>query len=124
MKRPKFERNKINRLIKTYGETLIFERDELNDLKEPTGEKEQIPVNGLFHQEVGHVTVLAQDSASLQTKPSPYVLALYEDGSKVKQGDMVSIGDNTYTVAGVTDFGNWGIAVDISLEVKLYGKIS
>ena len=116
MKAPKFEKSKISRLIKAQGLSYTFNRDELNEFKEPTGAVSAMTVHGVFHQQAQHITVISADAASVQQKQSPFVLALYDEARNIHQGDYVFINGVRYNVNGLTDIGNWNIAIDISLE--------
>ncbi len=118
MQAPRFEKNKFARLIRVNGIDYTFYRFVLDKFKELTQEKIEISVRGVFHETVNHVTVLTSDSATVQSKPSSYILCLYNDTTKeIQQGDKVNIKDKEYSVAGVTDLNNWGIVLDISLEL-------
>ncbi len=118
MKAPKFERNKFARLIRVNGIDYIFSRPRLDEYKEPMQEKISILVRGIFHETVSHITVMTSDSATVQDKPSPYILCLYNDITKeIKQGDEVIINNKQYHVTGINDLNNWGIVLDVSLEL-------
>lgn len=117
MQAPKFELNKIRRLIRVQGVQYTFYQDELNDFNEPTGGTSAITVQGIFHQTTSHVTVVASNASSVQTKPSPYILTLYTEAEGIRQGDYLTIDGTRYKVNGLTDVNNWHIATDISLEV-------
>lgn len=117
MKSPIFELNKIRRLIRTSGVEYAFLRDGLDEFKEPIEAVSVATIKGVFHQTTQHISVVASDAASVQTKQTPYILALYDDAKEVQQGDYTYIRGKRYTVNGVLDVNNWGIALDISLEV-------
>lgn len=116
MKAPKFEQNKVARLIRVQGVKYVFERPKLDDFKEPTGETEATELKGVFHQTTNHITVVGTDASSVQNKQSPAILALYEDAKGLKQDDVVVINGTKYLVTGLLDIGNWNIVMDISLE--------
>ena len=44
------------------------------------------------------------------------ILCLFEDGNKIKQGDMITIAEKTFRVSGVLNIQNYSIVADISLE--------
>ena len=117
MKTPKFEQNKVSRLIRTAGVEYEFKRDSLNEFKEPTGEAVSVAVvKGVFHQFTEHISITGADAASVQSKQVPYILALYADAKDIKQGDYTVINGTKYLVNGVNDVMNWNIVIDISLE--------
>lgn len=116
MKAPTFELNKIRRLIRVAGLPYTFQRDVINEFKEPTGETTSIEVKGIFHEITQHIAIVAEDSASVRDKNTSYILALYSDAKDIQQRDFVVISGRKYYVNGVRDINNWHIAVDISLE--------
>ena len=107
-----FEANKIARLIKVQGASYVFKRDTLNNFKEPTGETMDTCINGVFHEQIQHITV----TATVRQKMSSYILALYTDTKDIQQGDYVYIDGRKYLVNGINNISNWDVAVDISLE--------
>jgi hypothetical protein len=117
MKTPKFELNKLKRLVRTNGEIYNFEREILDKFKEPTGAVSVTVIHGVFHQTTEHILVTGTDAASVQDKTSPFILALYDEAKDIKQGDKVTINDKVYNVSGVTNPGEFNLALDISLEV-------
>lgn len=116
MQAPKFELNKIRRLINTAGVNYTFERAKLDEFKEPAGYAPIAVIKGVFHQTTQHVSIIASDASSVQSKQTPYILTLYEDAKDLQQGDMVQINGMEYTVTGMLNINNWDIAIDISLE--------
>lgn len=116
MKTPRFELNKVVRLIRTHGASYEFHRDTLNEFKEPTGAASKISVNGVYHEQSQHLVLTEADAASVRQKQSPYILTLYSQAKGIKQGDYVFINGLKYTVVGMNNIGNWNLALDISLE--------
>lgn len=119
MKTPKFELNKMVRLIRTQGVSYDFQRDTLDEFKEPTGAASTIRVNGVYHEQSQHLTLTEADAASVRQKQSPYIFALYSEANGIEQGDYVFINGKKYTVNGLNNVGNWNIALDISLEEQV-----
>ena len=111
-----FEANKIARLIKVQGASYVFKRDILNNFKEPTGETLDTCINGVFHEQIQHITVTGTDAATVRQKMSSYILALYADAKDLQQGDYVYIDHRKYLVNGLNNISNWDVAIDISLE--------
>lgn len=120
MKAPKFELNKISRLIRVQGVEYNFQRRKLNEFNEPTEEAVSVAiVKGVFHQTTKYISIDVADAASVQSKQVPFILALYNDAKDLKQGDFTIINGIKYSVNGLTDIGNWNIAIDISLEATV-----
>lgn len=116
MKPPKFELNKISRLIRTSGVEYTFNRAKLNEFREPTEEVSITTVKGIFHETTSHISVVSSDSSSVKSKQVPYILALYDAAKDLAQTDYVFINGKKYIVTGLVNIGNWNIVVDISLE--------
>lgn len=117
MKAPKFEEYKIRKNIDVYGINFSFNRDILNDFKEPTGEVKTTQVKGIYHTSSSHITVVGSEDSSIQTKDSPAILILYNPEIDIKQNDWVEYNGKKYIVTGVNNWYEWNIALDISLEV-------
>lgn len=114
-----FGRELILRNINTHGQEFTFERDERNKYGEPTGAKTTVAtVKGLFHQSRGFMTKNVSDGTVSRSKPQPQILCLADaDVKLVQQGDTLEYLGQLYTVVGVDDVNNLGIACDISLEL-------
>lgn len=117
MKAPKFEEYKIRKNIDIYGINFSFNRDVLNDFKEPTGKVKTTQVKGVYHTSSSHITVVGSEDSSIQTKDSPAILILYNPEIDIKQNDWVKYNGKKYIVTGVNNWYEWNIALDISLEV-------
>ena len=116
MRTPKFELNKLVRLIRTHGVPYEFQRDGVDEFKEPVKAASKISVNGVYHEQSQPLTLTEADAASVRQKQSPYILALFSEANGIKQGDYVIINGLKYTVVGTNNIGNWNLALDISLE--------
>lgn len=55
----------------------------------------------------------------VQSKKVPTILTLKENAIGIEQGDYTEIAGNKYKVTGVLDVQNYGIVVDISLEMEV-----
>ena len=112
------QRAKLKRIIDSQGKSYKVYRDGLNKLKEPDGSRVNVAtIFGLWHESQGYVTVTKDESAKVRSKPYPQILILYDGDLDIRQDDYVLVGDVKYTVTGVHDPTNLGIALDISLEV-------
>lgn len=119
MNRPLFLKNKISRLLKVNGLEYTFTSMRKDEYNQPI-DGETIAVKGIYHESNSFITVNTSDSASVQRKKSPMILTLLDDTVKmIKQGDKVSINSVLYTVSGILDIQNYGVAADISLEMEV-----
>lgn len=112
-----FERHKVLIFLKRYGKQFCFYRQGKNEYGEPTGNKEEISVLGVFHEGAIYVSQNTNDGTKSRSKPQPQILILSDDNCKIKNGDNLQYGNNLYEVTELQDFNKLGIAFDISLEV-------
>lgn len=114
----KFLKHRVERALAMNGQKFSFIpmlRDEYNQLKQSST---TIEVFGMYHEQNSFISVTSSDAASVQRKKSPMILTLLDDNvKKLKQGDVLFLGDTRYTVSGILDIQNWGIVADISLEM-------
>lgn len=122
MNHPNFQLSKVKRLIAVSGQEFSFERPGLNDFNEPTGTAETVVITGVYHETSSFITLATSEASITKTKPSPQILALYTDASKLKSGDKVLYRNHTYKVTGWKDLMEAGVVADISLEVVDDGK--
>lgn len=121
MKAPLFLENKIKRLLKTNGIAYTFTSIRTDEYNQPTTEGgEEISIVGVYHEQNSFISVNSSDAASVQKKKSPMILTLLDDSVKrLKQGDVVLIGERMYRVSGILDVQNYGVVADISLEMEV-----
>lgn len=114
-----FGKELILRNIKAHGQTFVFKRQGKNTFGEPNGTETVVAsIEGLFHQSRSYITKNTSDGTISRTKPQPQILCLVSDSTKlIKQGDILFLSDNKYTVTGVDNLGELDMACDISLEV-------
>lgn len=114
-----FGREQIARNIRTHGQTFVFVRDHQNTFGEPDGTQTEVTtVQGLFHQTRQFITKNVSDGTISRSKPYPMILCLVnEDSGKIQHGDKFEYCNKIYTVIGVDDVNNLGIAYNISCEV-------
>lgn len=117
MHQAEFQKSKVRRLIVAQGQEFLFSRPGKNEFGEPTGTAETVSIKGVYHESIGYVTRTSSEGSRVRSKPSPMVLALWDDGSKVKLNDSLSLQGKKYKVIDVKDIGESKVAVDISLEV-------
>ena len=120
MKTPKLQAHKIKRMIDTLGLEYTFKRDQLDQYKEPTGEKTDVAnLKGIMHSSANYVSKSASDATIIQSKQSPQILTNDIAAKNLNINDEVTINNKIYKVSGVTDINCLGLAFDISLEVVL-----
>ena len=115
----KLQQGVLRRQIKQNGKEYVFYRYGKNKFGEIDKEvKEEININGIFHESNGYVSVTTEDGAQYRSKKSPMIIAAFEDASKILIGDFLEYNGKVYEVTEITDINDFGIAGDISLEVK------
>ena len=113
-----FDIAKIKRAIKTHGQSFIFSRYALDSYGEPTTNKTQTTVEGLFHQTRGYITKNVTDGTIARSAPQPQILTLFsETSASLAIKDEVTYCGQTYTVTGLNNIGNLNAVIDISLEM-------
>lgn len=117
MNHPNFQKNKVERILLSQGQEFSFNRPGKNEFGEPTGTAETVRIKGVYHESIGYVTRTSSEGSRVRSKPSPMILTLWEEGSKIKLNDSLLLQGKEYKVVDVKDIGESKIAVDISLEV-------
>lgn len=113
-----FLKNKIQRQLQLNGQDLTFVRYGVDEYKQISDEvKESINIRGLFHTTNSYIKNADTEGARLVSKPQPMILALYEDGNKIQKDDEVEMQGRKYKVTASNDINNFGVAIDISLEL-------
>lgn len=118
MKPAKFLENKIKRQLSCNGIEYTFIRRGEDAYHQPTEEKPQIKITGIYHEKNSYISESGADSSKITSKPVPMILGLWSEISQIKNGDIVFIGSFEYQVTGVSNIQNYNIAGDISLELK------
>lgn len=113
---PKFQLNKVQRLLKTQGELFHFNRPAKNDFGEPNGETVSIDIRGVYHESSSYVSKTATDATTIRSKASPMLLCLWDDATKLFHTDELSFRGKKYRVNGITNIGEANVAADVSLE--------
>lgn len=119
MKVTSFEQNKAVRLINTQGAKFTFFRSTIDEFKEPTEEEKVAEIKGVFHRLSSHISVIGMNASTVQSKRTPYILALYPEAKELQQGDIVYINGRKHKVTGATNIGEMNTILDISLEEVL-----
>ena len=115
-----FDISKIKYILNMHGQMYEFKRKSTDDFAEETDDEpiSVTTVKGLFHQVRGHIDKQTSDGTIRRSKPQPALLVLInEDTQKILLQDFVVINETTYTVTGINNINNMGIAFDISMEM-------
>lgn len=118
-----FEEAKLARAIRVYGNSFNFSRPIMDEFKELTGKTAPIlTVQGIYHEQVSHLTLTVEDRGAVPTKVQPYIMALAKDvldstgKALLQQGDTVEYKGHNFKVVGITNLSLVDIVCDISLE--------
>lgn len=118
MNEPLFLKHRMERLLKCKGKEYLFISKGEDEFHQPIDNSE-FSIVGVYHEQNSFIRVSNTDAASVQRKKSPMILTLFENLGCLKQGDTVTINSIEYAVAGILDIQNYGIAADISLEMRV-----
>jgi hypothetical protein len=119
MKTPAFEANKLRRLIRVQGVSYTFFHPKENEFGEALEKAVETQVHGVLHSTSQYISVTHAESASVQEKNSPMILALFEEAKNIQQGDYTVINDTRYNVTAVSNVAEWNVIADISLEAVM-----
>lgn len=115
MEAKSFQVNKVARALKRSGREFVFERAVLNKFGEPTEQKKEIKIIGLFHETTSYISKSAVDASIIVKKSSPMILCI--DFNGVQKGDKLVFNGKSYLVNEVKDLLESNAMFDISLEV-------
>lgn len=115
----KFEVYKLVRELKRCGRWYTFLREGKNQYGEPDGTPAHVCcVPGLYHEQNSNVELVAGDTTQIRTKKIPMILCLCEPETlALRQGDYMILHGKKFVVTGVVDVQEWGLILDVSLEV-------
>ena len=111
-----FQLNKVRRLIKTQGRSVVVTRQERNKFNEPNGEAEVFTIKGVFHETTSYLSKTGSDGSTVRAKPSPMLMCLWEDIQKVQHTDQMVINNHTYNIGEIKNLCEADVVGDISLE--------
>lgn len=118
-----FQLNKVRRLIKTQGRSVVVTRQEKNKFNEPNGEAEVFSVKGVFHETTSYLSKTGTDGSTVRAKSSPMFMCLWDDAIKLKHTDKVSMNSHTYNIGEIKNLCEANLVADISLEeVQISGS--
>lgn len=111
-----FQLNKVRRLIKAQGRSVVVTRQERNKFNEPNGEAEIFSVTGVFHETTSYLSKTGSDGSTVRAKPSPMLMCLWDDIKKLKHTDQVILNNRTYNIGEIKNLCEADVVGDISLE--------
>ena len=117
MKASNFLLHRLQVQLNMRGIEYVFGRQALDKFGQPSDDtEEQIKLKGIYHESNSYIQTTGSDATIIRTEKSPMILCLFEDGNKVKQGDIITIEGKMFKVSGVLNIQNYSIVADISLE--------
>ena len=111
-----FQLNKVKRLIKVQGRSVVVTRQKKNKFNEPNGEAEIFSVTGVFHETTSYLSKTGSDGSTVRAKPSPMLMCLWDDIKKLKHTDQVILNNRTYNIGEIKNLCEADVVGDISLE--------
>lgn len=123
MRAPAFQLNKVRRLIKEQGRSIVVTRQSLNKFNEPNGEAEVFTLTGVFHETTSYLSKSGSNGSTVRTKPSPMFLTLWESIGFLHVADKVTLNNKQYIIGEIKNMAEANLVADISLEeVQNSGK--
>lgn len=123
MKAPLFEQAKLKRFLATHGVEYTFSRNEKDKFKEQNGAALVAKFVGVYHETTSTVMITGTEAAQIRSKPTPMILTDWENAKVLLPGDYVELNGKKYNVISVSNYQNWDIFGDISMEVVDGGTI-
>lgn len=111
-----FQLNKVKRLIKSQGRSVVVTRQERNKFNEPNGEAEIFNITGVFHETTSYLSKTDSDGSTVRAKPSPMLMCLWDDIKKLKHTDQIILNNHTYNIGEIKNLCEADVVGDISLE--------
>lgn len=111
-----FQLNKVRRLIRVQGQSVVVTRQNRNKFNEPNGEAEVFNVTGVFHETTSYLSKTGSDGSTVRAKPSPMLLCLWDDIKRLKHTDQIILNNRTYNIGEIKNLCEADVAGDISLE--------
>lgn len=109
-----FQINKVAKALKRSGQEFTFERPVLDKFGEPTEQKKEIKIIGLFHETTSYISKSVADASIIAKKSSPMILCINFNG--IQKGDRLAFNGKSYLVNEVKDLLESDAVFDISLE--------
>lgn len=118
----KFELYKLQRELKRAGNNYAIKRYQANQYGEPDTSVEPTEIGQLraiYHEQNGTIQYTVGEGSMSRTVKLPMLLCEYSAWTElgIRTGDFVNVNGKHFTIVGITNIAEWGIAGDISLEV-------
>lgn len=111
---------KVKREIVIHGSSYEVYKDVLDEYNEKTDEQVKVgTIKGLFHISKGYIAEAIQDGTRTHSKGQPMLLMTCEESQSVLVGHYLLINQNKYKVIEKNNIQEYGIIVDVSLELVL-----
>lgn len=111
-----FQLNKVRRLIKVQGRSVVVTRQERNKFNEPNGEAEVFSIVGVFHETTSYLSKTGTDGSTVRAKPFPMFMCLWDEASKLNHRDQITLNNRTYNIGEIKNLCEANLVADISLE--------
>ena len=112
-----FQLNKVRRMLRTQGISVVVKKPVLNDFGEPTGNTKDREIKGVFHETTSYASKTTTEASTIRKKSSPMLLCLWEDIAEIlRHQDEVTINNKTYKVNEIKNLAEANLIADISLE--------
>ncbi len=116
----RLEEYKILRFIKNQGSMYLFTKYKKDQFGEPIDEVEKlVKIEGVYHEVQGYVSKNSSDAGTVKTKPSSFILCLWDEAIDLEPGMRVNIKGDEYVVVDRRNIEKFSLACDISLELVL-----
>lgn len=113
-----FLKCRVQQQLSANGKEYIFVRYKKDKYHQITKEpEEEIKIKGLYHTTNNYINEKDKESARMVSKPQPMILALYDDGIKIKKDDKTIIDGKEYIVVDTNNINHFCKVVDISLDL-------
>lgn len=121
-----FQRRKLIRLLKAFGQEFTFTHHPLNAYKETDFSQSSgtVTIFGFYHEVFKQATQTIENSSKLVTVSQPSILCLWDEfaASGIVPSDTLELLGNTYTVTGTVNVQKMSFGAEIALEMTDNGK--
>ena len=112
-----FQLNKVRRMLRTQGISVVVKKPVLNDFGEPIGDTKDHEIKGVFHETTSYASKTTTEASTIRKKSSPMLLCLWEDIAEIlHHQDEVAFNNKTYKVNEIKNVAEANLVADISLE--------
>ncbi|MCQ2485274.1 MAG: hypothetical protein MJ168_08075 [Clostridia bacterium] len=115
----RFERYKLDRTLKRDGKAYEFYRNAFDKYGDKTHIVHVVTLDAIYHETTlpnNYMIQVVDDATQVRHKKYTLLLCRWQEAETIKDGDIVFIGGDTYTVTGKNNIQQLGIYCDISVE--------